>query len=272
MPTVRCVFLHALNPFGFAWRRRVNEGNVDLNRNMLREGETYRGCPSGYGRLDALLNPPRPPSALEPVTLKLMCAIARYGMPALKEAVASGQYDYPMGVFYGGGRPTATNDVLAAHFDRWLGDARSVAHLDFHTGLGKWATYKLLIDHALTEARRERLGRWFGSDSFECVEDSQTAYPVRGSFGAWCVSRQMTRDYTFAAAEFGTATPLRVLRGLRAENQAHHWGQEGGTATERTKPALVELFCPSSVQWRTRVLAQGAEIVRRAVEGLSDEH
>ena len=27
-------FIHALNPFGFAWLRRVNEDNVDLNRNF----------------------------------------------------------------------------------------------------------------------------------------------------------------------------------------------------------------------------------------------
>jgi hypothetical protein len=26
--------VHALNPFGFAWLRRVNEYNVDLNRNF----------------------------------------------------------------------------------------------------------------------------------------------------------------------------------------------------------------------------------------------
>src|SRR3954469_7444429 len=27
------VFMHAINPYGFAWRRRWNENNVDLNRN-----------------------------------------------------------------------------------------------------------------------------------------------------------------------------------------------------------------------------------------------
>src|SRR5688500_18661675 len=41
------VLVHALNPFGFAWRRRWNENNVDLNRNFLGdrsfldEDETY---------------------------------------------------------------------------------------------------------------------------------------------------------------------------------------------------------------------------------------
>jgi len=29
------LLLHANNPFGYAWRRRTNEDNVDLNRNFL---------------------------------------------------------------------------------------------------------------------------------------------------------------------------------------------------------------------------------------------
>src|SRR4051812_22058337 len=29
------VFVHALNPYGFSWVRRVNEDNVDLNRNFV---------------------------------------------------------------------------------------------------------------------------------------------------------------------------------------------------------------------------------------------
>src|SRR5262249_49770953 len=29
------IFIHAINPFGFAWQRRFNEDNIDLNRNFL---------------------------------------------------------------------------------------------------------------------------------------------------------------------------------------------------------------------------------------------
>jgi hypothetical protein len=29
------VFVHALNPYGMAWLRRVNENNIDLNRNFM---------------------------------------------------------------------------------------------------------------------------------------------------------------------------------------------------------------------------------------------
>ncbi|MBI2958682.1 MAG: DUF2817 domain-containing protein, partial [Betaproteobacteria bacterium] len=207
---VRCLFLHALNPFGFAWLRRVNEENVDLNRNLLPEGEPFRGSPHRYRELDRLLNPKRTPSRWEPVTLKFLLALARHGMPALKEAVASGQYDFPRGLFFGGARPSRSSEILAANFERWLAGSRLVAHLDLHTGLGAWAGCKLLIDHPLSEAQRRRLERWFGPDSFECSDSHRLAYPTRGSFGQWCAARSRGRDYLYAAAEFGTHNPARV--------------------------------------------------------------
>ena len=37
---------HVLNPYGMAWLRRVNEHNVDLNRNFLAPDEAYVGAPS----------------------------------------------------------------------------------------------------------------------------------------------------------------------------------------------------------------------------------
>ena len=56
------LMIHALNPFGMAHLRRVNEDNVDLNRNFLLAGEQFRGSPQRYRDLDPLLNPPTPPS------------------------------------------------------------------------------------------------------------------------------------------------------------------------------------------------------------------
>jgi len=97
-------------------------------------------------------------------------------------------------------------------------------HLDLHTGLGTGGgPAKLLIDNPLSAAQRERLGRWFGPDSFEVAHAQGMAYSARGSFGPWCAGRSPGRDYLFATAEFGTYAPTRVLAGLRAENQAEHW-------------------------------------------------
>jgi hypothetical protein len=270
LPAVRCVLVHALNPFGFAWRRRANETNVDLNRNLLRAGEAFAGSPEGYSELDSLLNPGRPPSRWEPVTLKFLLAIARFGMPALKQAVASGQYDYPRGLFYGGDHPSRLNDVLSTHFDTWLGDSRHVMHLDFHTGLGDRATCTLLVDYPLSGARHRRLSAWFGADSFESLHSAGIAYPVRGSFGQWCMARTGGRDYLHAGVEFGTYKPTTVVAGLRAENQAHHWCRPGDPATERTRKHLVELFCPRSNEWRARVLEHSRRLIGQALRGLTD--
>jgi hypothetical protein len=268
LPAMRCVFLHGLNPFGFAWRRRVNERNVDLNRNLLSEGESFGGSPAGYSQLDNLLNLRQAPSRWEPVTLKFLLAIARYGMPTLKQSVASGQYDYPQGLFYGGDRPSRTHEVLSAHYERWLADSRRVMHLDFHTGLGAWATCKLLIDYPLSESQHQRLSRCFGADAFERTQAPGVAYRTRGSFGQWCVARNRGRDYLYAAAEFGTYNPLRVLAGLRAENQAHHWGPPDNASTGRAKQQLVELFCPRAESWRTQVVERSLQLVRHSINVL----
>lgn len=265
----RWVMLHALNPWGFAWRRRVDEHNVDLNRNLLLAGQAFRGCPEGYAGLDGLLNPRRPPSRWEPVGLKFLLTIARHGMPALKRAIASGQYDFPRGLFYGGNEPSHLRAILDQHFTRWLGDGERVVHLDLHTGLGRRGACKLLIDHPTSPAQRQWLSEVFGPEVFETDDAPKTAYPTRGSFGRWAWTEAAGRDYLYAVAEFGTCSAPRVLAALRAENQCEHWGAPEDPATEQAKQRLVEVFCPRAADWRSGVLDLGQRLVQRAIGGLA---
>jgi hypothetical protein len=267
-PPTRCVFLHGLNPFGFAWLRRFDENNVDPNRNFLLPGERFEGAPEGYARLDAFLNPRRPPSWWESFTLKALWLIARYGMPALRQAVAGGQYSYPRGLFFGGVCPSRMQQLLGENLPRWLGGSKCVVHLDFHTGLGRQGACKLLIDYPLNDRQRGWLTDWFGADSFEACDSSGIAYDARGGFGRWCVSRGLAPDYLFACAEFGTYAPVQVLAGLRAENQAQHWGTPSAAPTVRAKERLKELFSPASGAWRSQVIERSLELVGRAQRGL----
>lgn len=264
----RFVWLHGLNPHGFAWGRRFDENNVDPNRNFLLPGESYRGSPPGYAELDPLLNPPRPPSRWEPFALRAFGAVIRYGMPALRQSIAAGQYDFPQGLFYGGSEPSRSHRVLAENIDRWLAGSRRVVHLDFHTGLGPWGSGKLLIDYPLRDEQRDWLTQWFGSDSFEACNSSGISYDARGGLGRWAVHRQAEIDYLFACAEFGTYQPLQVLAGLRAENQAHHFCPPQSPIVNRVQARLRELFCPASAAWRTKVWQSSAKLVEQAVTGL----
>lgn len=270
-PAVKCLFLHALNPYGFAWLRRFDESNIDPNRNFLLPSETFSGAPADYAELDPFLNPRRPPSRMEPFTVKAAGIIAKYGMPALRKAVAVGQYEFPKGLFFGGNGPSTMNRLLDANLGRWLEGSQQVVHLDFHTGLGAYASYKLLIDYPLSQRQHSQLTDWFGADAFEALESEGTAYTATGGFGRWCQSREFANEYLFAFAEFGTYSPVKVLGGLRAENQAHHWGEPNKRSTIRAKQRLKELFCPAADAWRTKVLKQSVDLVEQAIKGLINQ-
>lgn len=268
VPPVRCVLLHGLNPYGFAWLRRADENNVDPNRNFLFEGEAYAGSPEGYAKLDLLLNSKWAPSRWEPFLLMAVLTVARYGMPRLKQTVAAGQYDFPKGLFYGGAAPSSAYRVVAAHIDRWLAGVGDVVHLDFHTGLGRSGTCKLLLDYEPTAEQRTRLSNWFGADSFEVGNAHRLSYEARGGLGRWCVGRRPDVNYLFATAEFGTYGSLQVFRGLRAENQAHHWGDPKSRSTRWAKQLLKEAFGPASPAWREQVLARSFDLVEQAERGM----
>jgi hypothetical protein len=265
---VRCVLVHALNPYGFAWLRRTDERNVDLNRNFLLDGEPYAGSPRGYAALDAVLNPQRPPSRWDRLLPRLLPALAFRGVSTVRRAVASGQYDYPRGLFYGGHGPSATRRLIGELLPRWIHGSREVMHLDIHTGLGRWAAAKLLIDYAITDEQRQRLAAWFGEDTLRTANSSDLAYTARGGFGRWCVAQGFAEEYLFAYAEFGTFSNLRVLAGLRVENQAHHW-LPASRSRALSAHALKELFCPSGPAWRAQALANARAIVTRAANGLA---
>jgi Protein of unknown function (DUF2817) len=270
LPGVRRVFLHSLNPYGFAWVRRANEDNVDPNRNFLLPEEEYRGCSPGYREMDALLNPRRPPGAIECFFLKSIRAVLQHGLSAVKQAVAGGQYEYPRGLFYGGSSPCQTQRVIEKNLKRWVGESPPVLHLDFHTGLGPWATFKLLTDHPLTPARQVWLEDTFGQGTVEESNPFGVSYVTRGSLGGWCHHLLGDRDYTYLCAEFGTYRSMHVLAALRAENQAHHWGRPDSVSTRRTRAQLRETFCPKSASWRRSVIAQSLTLLDQGSRALTE--
>ena len=258
------VLLHALNPFGFAWRRRTNEDNVDLNRNFLDEGESYAGTPEHYGRVHRLLNPPTPPSRLDPFRLQAVWAVRRHGLPALQNAVATGQYEHPLALFFGGREAAASTRLVRERFWDWTRNAEKVVHLDVHTGLGAYADYRLLIEPPHVSDLD-----WYRS-RFDPVRvapvGDDTPYAARGVMGAWLARHAGSRGYRFACLEFGTYGPVRVLAALRAENRAQHHSTPGAPAYRRAKRELVECFCPASGLWRRKAMDRALEVIGQAVE------
>ncbi len=262
---IKIVLVHAVNPYGFAQLRRFNEDNVDLNRNFLLAEERYSGAPAGYRRLNDFLNPQSPPS-FELFRLKALWNIWRFGLEALKESVAGGQYDYPEGIFYGGSQACQSSVLVQRHIDSWVGQSESLLHLDLHTGLGAYGSYKLLLSDEIDSPNYRWFADTYGDEIVEpLAATGGTAYSVSGHFGSWMRDHFKQRDYRFAGAEFGTYGVIRVLASIRAENRAYHYDKSGNRAAARE---LLECFCPADSAWRESVLSAALGVVKRGCSAL----
>src|SRR5215471_6167780 len=89
----KIVLLHALNPYGFAWDRRVNEDNADINRNFV----DHRHPPvnSAYAALAEFIAP-RDISreTMKAANARLRTYSNEQGDFALQEAITKGQYAF----------------------------------------------------------------------------------------------------------------------------------------------------------------------------------
>ena len=263
------LLIHAVNPFGFAHLRRVNEDNVDLNRNFLLDQERYEGAAQGYRALDPFLNPPSPPSPLELFKLKALLKIARYGLPALKASVAQGQYEHPKGLFFGGHEASASKRVIDEGLRGWLEGAERVIHIDLHTGLGPWGSYVLASSAGLPKPQLEWLMAHFDPARVQRLEEEGLLYQIRGEFTERCRELCGAVEYYPVLAEFGTYPILRVLSALRAENRATHHCAPDDPRLSAARLALREAFAPQSEAWRAETLRQGLEIVSQATRALA---
>lgn len=267
--SIRYVLIHSVNPFGFSRLRRFNEDNVDLNRNFLTSADDYKGAPDGYARLNRFLNPESPPSRFELFKLKAIWNIWRKGLQALKESIAGGQYLYPRGLFFGGHGPSQSTQIVQENCDAWVATSAKIVHIDFHTGLGPFGTYKLLLTEGSDSAYFPWYVETFGADCVEPLAAPHgTAYKAKGLFGAWMQNHFNSRDYRFVGAEFGTYDVIRVLGAIRAENRAHHYGSEESAIYPSAKKELLECFCPNDPAWRSQVLESGLHIIDQGIRAI----
>ncbi len=262
---VGVALIHAVNPWGFAHLRRVDDRNVDVNRNFIGASVPEPASPLGYAALDPVINPRGSPKAGSELAYWLRAgrAIVRNrGATPLAKAIAEGQYEYPRGLFYGGaevGEPCRTLQEVTLGL---VADAARVSVLDVHSGLGPAATATLICngDGAQTGALQEHYRRRVLLDS-----STGNAYDARGTFARWCGQALAGKRFLYACVEVGTVGPLAVLSALRRENRTHHWSAAGSTPCLMARQALLEVFAPRSPRWRRASVAEGLEVFERTL-------
>ena len=128
------LYIHALNPYGFSHIRRTTHENVDLNRNFQDFSQPLPDN-AAYRALHALVLPEQwPPDAANQAAVADF--IAKNGEAAFQSAITQGQHAFADGLFYGGNSATWSNQTLRGVLRQHAGEAKHVAWIDLHTGLG----------------------------------------------------------------------------------------------------------------------------------------
>jgi hypothetical protein len=261
------VLIHAVNPFGFAWLRRFNEDNVDLNRNFLLAEEHFSGSPPLAGTFRRTLKPDKPRTRFGFWTARMALLALRHGIRSFWETLPVGQYDYPDWLYYGGRGPTQSSRVLGLFLPTVLDKADEVVHLDFHTGLGRWAKCELLVPKSEWLDNAAWWGEHFETGMVRKVKSFTQPYELRGGFGPWLCALFPDCNYRYATAEFGTYSPLRVI-GALADEMRWHGELSTDSPQHGSRRKLADTFVPRSRSWRTKALHTGVALAEHSTSVL----
>lgn len=270
-PDGGCLLIHAVNPYGFAWLRRANEHNVDLNRNAL---DAFPGPANAvYRSLDRWLNPPAPPRRLDMFWPRGAWQVLTRGFAPLRQAIVRGQYEFPRGLFFGGERVEESiahlDQIISAQAFRNVG---RVIVIDLHTGLGPSATYRLLVDVTADAPTFRHLARWFGADAVASSQQRGSAvYEVSGGIVELIERRFPAANAYVGVLEIGTVPLPQMLYRLYRENRATFYCPPDDPVVARERAALREAFYPSRPNWRERVATHGERVFHQALQALRDD-
>jgi hypothetical protein len=264
---VAIVLCHAVNPYGFSHVRRVNEDNVDLNRNFLDFGRPLARN-EAYAEVHAFMLPDRwPPDGAAQAALGGY--VQARGRAALQRALTGGQADFADGLFYSGREPTWSNRTLRGILRKHLAGARRVVWIDIHTALGPWGHGEKIYAGRDDAATLERTRAIFGADVTSFYDGSSASAEVRGIACHAALDECPSIEYAGIGLEYGTLPLDAVLDALRADHWLANHPEASGDQRAAIKRAMRDAFYDGSPQWQAMVCGQARVAALQAVKGLA---
>jgi hypothetical protein len=273
-PDVAVYLVHAVNPHGFAWGRRVTEENVDLNRNFVDFAQALPRNPD-YEALAAHVNP-RDWTA-EAIAAADRAIARHYGLPDagfLPRAIHGGQYVNDKGTYFGGFAPTWARRNFEALATRHFAHATDVCVIDYHTGLGPLGHGDMIFGNTPTEGRARD---WFDHVT-PTEEDLAIARAASGGHVANAIPGTLTSRLptllpgarlTAGGIEYGTHEVRAVLASIRADNWLWTHGDPHSAQGREIRANLREMFYPALPEWKIMVLSRSNDVIRQALAGLA---
>jgi hypothetical protein len=264
----KIVILHALNPFGFSWNRRVNEDNADVNRNFV----DHKNPPanSAYDALADVIAPRAiTAAAMKKANAKLIEYAMAHGAFALQEAISRGQYRHGDGLYFGGARESWSAAMLKDVFREDLRQVERLVVIDFHTGLGDSGAAEMITEHLPGEPAYARAKKMWGKLVRSSEAGESLSAPLSGTIDQAVATWVKGKELTFAALEVGTAPLRQVFESLRKDNWLHAHGRMDHRSAKAIKREIRAAFYPDTSEWKRSVFRHAEETVAAACAAIA---
>ena len=256
-----------VNPYGMKYMRRYNENNVDLNRNFILDWDSFDLSSNKiYPEVKEFLQPEgKIGNALwheAGFYASLVKEVIASGADKISDALLSGQYEYPQGVYYGGNGDEKSTAYLKGVFNDCLdGEYDNIVHIDIHSGYGP--RYNMVIFNSVYETMTEaETIKAFGYD-YIISHDSESFYATTGDttdfFYRLKDSKESDKELFSTCFEFGTigdgfVDSILSLKYTVDENRNYWYPTDNKVADEVVRENYKELFYPTETEWREKTV------------------
>jgi hypothetical protein len=257
-----------VNPYGMKNMRRYNENNVDLNRNFIEDWNNFdRSSNTEYPKVDKFLQPEGKMGNAFWHEVGFYLSLAKEaiftGADTISDALLTGQYEYPEGVYYGGNGDEVSTAYLKGVFADCLdGEYENIIHIDIHSGYGP--RYNMVIFNSVQDPTTEAEAiEQFGYE-YIIAQDSEEFYVTFGDttdyFYRLAKSKNTGKNLYSTCFEFGTIgdgffDSILSLKFTVDENRQHWYPSNDKITTEVVRQNYLELFYPTETEWRTKAIS-----------------
>lgn len=261
-----------VNPYGMKYMRRYNENNVDLNRNFIEDWETFDlSSNKEYPKVDKFLQPEGKIRNAFWHEVGFYLSLGKEaifkGADTITNALLTGQYEYPDGVYYGGNGDEKSTTYLKGVFKDCLeSEYDNIIHVDIHSGYGP--RYNMVIFNSVQDPTTEADSKAQLGYDYIIAQDSEDFYVTYGDTTDYFyrLAKSMNSDKTLYSTcfEFGTIgdgflDSILSLKYTVDENRQNKYPTNNKISAEISRQTYLELFYPTETEWRLKTIVDFAD-------------
>jgi len=263
--TTGLLLVHAINPWGMKYHRRVNPHNVDLNRTFVYDNSFDKTVNPDYENLLDLIRADKPFRNLMLSNigyyLNLAQKVLQMSWPGFKSTFLLGQYRHTDGLFYGGEGYQEETKVAIKLYRQAFETYEQILHLDMHTGYGP--RYQMSLVNSVHEKRSSQefvekfnylLVVAANPDEFYAIQGDMIDYLYEMGQHEFLEKKFYATSFEFGTYGHGFKGKVGTPRAMSFENRLYWQGMKSEALAAKVKHDFEELFNPAASGWKAKAV------------------